>query len=85
VVVAELEDGCLGADPGSKEELTQGFAGARALRSGGSTTAQRFCSGGKARRGGGVVVAAAGWGFGFQGVRPGEFKGGAGFLGVRAP
>ena len=62
----------------------QGYAGARALRSGSSTTEQRFCSGGKTRRGGGVVAAAA-EGFGFQGVRPGVFKGGAGFLGVCAP
>ena len=38
--VAEVEDGCLGVDPGSKAELARGFAGARALRCGWFTVAQ---------------------------------------------
>ena len=38
--ITEVEDGCLGVDPGSKAELARGFAGARALRGGGFTVAQ---------------------------------------------
>ena len=49
--VAEVEDGCLGVDPGSKAELARGFSGARALRCGGFTVAQ----GRGASKQGGVV------------------------------
>ena len=58
------------------------------LQWGGELTAEQRGGGAAeqdARRGSGAVVAAAGWGLGFQGVRPGAFKGGAGFLGMRAP
>ena len=70
--MAELDEGYLGVDPGSKAELTRGFSGARALRSGGSTTAQG-CGGsaeqdvrlgfvGRLLRCGDGVPGGAGWG-----------------------
>ena len=59
--VAEVENGCLGVDPGSKAELARGFAGARALRGGGFTVAQ--CTGhGGAEQGSSAVVLGGGRG-----------------------
>ena len=72
--MAELDEGYLGVDPGSKAELTRGFAGARALRSGGSTTAQGC--GGSAEQD--VLLGFAGRrcdvGMGFLEVRAGALK-----------
>jgi hypothetical protein len=50
--VAEVEDGCLGVDPGSKTELAGGFSGARALRCGGFTVAQGCGAAEQGKRGG---------------------------------
>ena len=75
--VVEVEEGCLGVDPGSKAELVRGFAGARALLGGGfvvehgarrSRTGQRHWGSGRRPWWCGAHGRVTGW---FKGSRAG--------------
>ena len=59
--VAEVEDGCLGVDSGSKAELARGFAGVGARQCRVAGVEQSFCAGGTMGRRWLGLRGAVGW------------------------